>query len=124
VNGLPWIVIVPLGGPPLSACLWQAGWRRWHWKNVRVSFFTDWLATAVGFIIFGVVQGPWLVAACAGASFAIALVIRWWWRRKDRKRAAKALGAKSRALRDALVRKAREAARPRRVLQPVPGGAR
>lgn len=34
-----------------------------------------------------------------------------------------ATGAKSRALRDALVRKARETAQPRRVLRPVPQGA-
>lgn len=59
--------------------------------------------------------------ALAAALFAWA-----WWRkrkRKRRKRSPKALGAKSRALIAALVRRAREAARPRPVLRPQPGGA-
>jgi hypothetical protein len=50
----------------------------------------------------------------------------WWWRsRKRRKRrsALAALGAKSRALIAGLVRKARETARPRPVLRPVPAPA-
>lgn len=64
---------------------------------------------------------PWSLA-----SFACAAVLAWlWWhRRKRRKRARGALGAKSRALRDALVRRTREAAQPRPVLRPVPGGVR
>jgi membrane protein implicated in regulation of membrane protease activity len=62
----------------------------------------------------------------AGLSVLLALLFAWdWWRkRKRRKRSPKALGAKSRALIAALVRKAREAARPRPVLRPQPGGAR
>jgi hypothetical protein len=48
----------------------------------------------------------------------------WWRRRKDRRRTLDMTGEKSRALRDALVRKAREATRPRPALRPVPGGAR
>jgi len=59
-----------------------------------------------------------LAAGCAEA-----------WRdhhRKNRgkRRAVDALGAKSRALREALVRRAREVARPRPVLRPVPGRVR
>jgi membrane protein implicated in regulation of membrane protease activity len=59
-------------------------------------------------------------------SFAMAAVLAWlWWhRRKRRRRAQAALGAKSRALRDALVRRTREAAKPRPVLRPVPGSVR
>ena len=63
----------------------------------------------------------------AAWSFALAMFFAWlaWKRwRRHRKRAAALLGAKSRALRDALVRKAREAAKPRPVLRPVPGAAR
>jgi hypothetical protein len=46
------------------------------------------------------------------------------WNRKRRKRGAlAAMGAKSRALVAALVRKVRESATPRPVLRPVPGGA-
>jgi membrane protein implicated in regulation of membrane protease activity len=59
-------------------------------------------------------------------NFATAAVVAWlWWRRRKRRRRARdAIGAKSRALRDALVRRAREAAKPRPVLRPVPGGVR
>lgn len=64
---------------------------------------------------------PWSIL-----SYATAVVLAWlWWRnRKRRKRVLDALGAKSRALRDALVRRTREAAQPRPVLRPVPGGVR
>jgi hypothetical protein len=44
------------------------------------------------------------------------------WRNRRRKRAPRAYGAKSRALIAGLVRRAREAARPRPVLRPVPQG--
>ena len=57
----------------------------------------------------------WAAAGSAG-SLIIALIIRWW--RGKRRKAAQLLGAKTRALRDALVRKAREAATPRPVLAP------
>lgn len=45
------------------------------------------------------------------------------WKRHKRKRTAALAGAKSRARIAVLVRKAREAARPRPVLRPVPGGS-
>jgi hypothetical protein len=57
------------------------------------------------------------------ALLGIVLAVNWWRKRKRRKRSPKAMGAKSRALLAALVRKAREAARPRPVLRPLPGGA-
>lgn len=84
---------------------------------------------------------PWLVAALAGACIDAFLTLRfptvalpaavntaqagvalaiWWWRRKDRKRAAKALGAKSRARIAALVATLRGQARPRLVPGPQP----
>jgi hypothetical protein len=54
----------------------------------------------------------------------VAVLNAWyWWRRKDRKRAAKALGYKARALVAALVERAREAAQPRPVLKPQRQGA-
>ena len=47
-----------------------------------------------------------------------------WWRRKDRKRAAALVGEKSRALRDAIVKRAKDASRGARpVLRPVPQGS-
>lgn len=48
----------------------------------------------------------------------------WWRHRGGQDRAAKLLGAKSRAIRDALVRRAREASHPAPLLRPSLGGAR
>lgn len=62
----------------------------------------------------------WWAAGGQAIAALIALAL-WWSRRKGRKRAARWLGAKSRAARDALVRRAREALQPRPVL--APGGA-
>jgi hypothetical protein len=82
---------------------------------------------AAGFGLFfvgDVIRGARVSAVIDGVLaglFALA-----WWRghRKDRRKALDAIGAKSRALRDALVRRAREAARPRPVLRPQRGGVR
>ena len=62
-------------------------------------------------------------AAAVGAAQLVLGAVLWWRSRRRRRRAPRAYGAKSRALVAALVRKAREAARPRRVLRPAPGGA-
>jgi hypothetical protein len=83
-----------------------------------------WLLMAATDAFVGIIDtldGTW---PAAPAQFAIAAFCGWmWWRRSDRRRRALAwLGAKSRAVRDALVRKAREVSQPRPVL--VPGGAR
>lgn len=62
----------------------------------------------------------------AGISAVVVAVVGWHiWRRhrRERKRVAGLLGAKSRALRDVLVRRVREVAKPGPVLRPVPGGA-
>lgn len=76
---------------------------------------------AAGFLIFligDVLTRRWLPAGIDAA--VLALYARSWWNgSRRRKRATDALGAKSRALRDALVRKAREVV-PRPGLRPVP----
>ena len=51
------------------------------------------------------------------------LAWNWWRKRKRRDPAARSLGAKSKARLAALVARARESAKPRRVLRPVPGAA-
>jgi hypothetical protein len=60
----------------------------------------------------------------AGASCSLILALAVWWWRKRRDRVKAWLGAKSRALRDSLVRRARESARPSPVLRPSLRGAR
>jgi hypothetical protein len=63
----------------------------------------------------------WLLCA-ANAVCAVVCAWKLWRGRRRRKRAPRAYGAKSRALIARLVRKAREAARRRPVLRPVPQG--
>jgi uncharacterized membrane protein YccC len=71
------------------------------------------------FLIGDVLTRQWADVAIDVAVIAVN-VWTWWkgggWRRK----AAKLLGQKSKALRDALVRRAREVAKPRPVRRPVP----
>lgn len=66
-------------------------------------------------LAFSLLNGWWPAAGfCAGT---LLLLLRDWWSRRGRK-AARALGMKSRALVEGLARKLREA------LEPVPEGAR
>ena len=87
-------------------------------------FIAGWLASAAGGIVGSLVTRDWAWGAGAAVSLAIALAA-WWWRRSGRRKRATAwLGAKSKAARDALVKRARESApRPRQVLRPAPNGA-
>jgi hypothetical protein len=78
-------------------------------------------ATALLFVIGLVVPDHSWTGFDLGAAAIAAWLL---WRRRKRKRALRELGAKSRARLAALVRKARESAKPRPVLRPVPGGAR
>ena len=79
------------------------------------------IAGALGAVYY-VLEGDLLLAGFFGACAAW-LAWLWWRKRKRRDPAARSLGAKSRARLAALVRKAREAAKPRRVLRPIPGAA-
>jgi O-antigen/teichoic acid export membrane protein len=70
----------------------------------------------------------WVIRGNAAAAMILLLVAAanawawwyWWRRRKKRRRALALLGAKSRALRDAIVRRMRQEHQPRRVLRPHP----
>ncbi|HXJ24450.1 MAG TPA: hypothetical protein VNH17_02060 [Streptosporangiaceae bacterium] len=100
---------------PGLAAVFKMAWRSYN-------FYFGWLCGCLGGAI-GFASGggwPWMAADLANAGLAAVL---WWLSRRRRKRAPRAYGAKSRALVEALVRRAREAARPRPVLRPVPGGA-
>jgi len=91
---------------------------RWGWRLTFCDVVSLVLLTA----------GDIMLHAWAWAAFAagLAVMAAWlWWRggRGKRRRAARELGAKSRALVAGLVARAREGARPRRRPIPVPGGA-
>jgi hypothetical protein len=91
-----------------------------RWSR-RVDLFLFLMLANAGFAITDAVAGSWRPAALNGG---LALLLAWdlWRRRRNRKRAPRAYGAKSRARLAALARKAREATRPRPVLRPAPGG--
>jgi hypothetical protein len=91
---------------------------RYGWRLTIADFFADALLSAGEFLWR---LWPWGALLAAGA-----VIVAWrlWRRRKRRGRAPRSYGAKSRALLATLARKAREAAKPRPALQPVPGGAR
>lgn len=86
-------------------------------------FGRNWLIVSAGAFIGAVMITQWIrLPIDTGTAAAGAWI--WLWKRKRKDRAPRMYGAKSRALVAALVRKAREAARPRPVLRPQPGGAR
>ena len=101
----------------MSGALLNRAWMRKWGAGILVLMYALQAAAAVA-------RGNWW-----GAVLDVVLGAVWAWfgwlerKRKRRDPAARQLGAKSRALVAALVEKAREAAQPRRVLKPVPGGA-
>ncbi len=70
-------------------------------------------------------EGRWEWAGWMGVCAVInGFMCRNHWNRRKRKRAAALAGAKSRARIAALVARVRQTVKPRKVLRPVPGGAR
>jgi len=117
-------LVLDIAWPPVWALVYSLILRLLRTSPSRFDRIAwPWLNAAVWDVVIDVIDAQWLCAAVSVASAGIALAIWWWRKRKDRKRALKAYGAKSRARLVALVRKARESARPRPVLRPVPGGA-
>lgn len=70
----------------------------------------------------GLLEHNWFTVACGTVTAAIWLAL--WWRNRKSRRSPLSLGAKSRARIAAIVRKARENARPSPVRKPVLGGSR
>ena len=91
----------------------------------KIWALATWLAASVAYVVIWLLHGgdePWLALA------TMATTLNAWhlwrhWRKRRKRRAAELPGAKSAALRDALVRRVRQAALPRPVLPPVPGAA-
>ena len=131
---MTWAVIVNLAigltAPPLSGVMWAPFE---HWldrrrgkprQTLREIVVSGWVPVAIILTEFWAVREIWSLVIGGAASAVIGAAV-WWWRRKKRRSVTALLGAKAKALRDALVRRAREATpKPRRVLRPVPGGAR
>jgi type VI protein secretion system component VasK len=100
----------------------------WSYVFTRLShgsrglFLAGWLSGSAWQIGSSAWFRQWDMLAGSAASLLLCAAV-WWWNRRRRKRAPRAYGAKSRARVAALARKAREAAKPRLALRPVPGGA-
>jgi hypothetical protein len=111
--------------PPVFACSWGSVFLALRFPRDRVlrEGAMAWIYGAGGILLASAIGLTWVWAVIGGVHMAIGVWIWWNLRRKDRKRALEALGAKSLARLAALVRKQREAARPRPVLRPAPGGA-
>ena len=109
-------------GPPLFAFGWK-GLYRAILPRVPYKFTLGWAFGAIATTVAYVAGSEWLPAIICGANAVLAIAL-WWWNRRRRKRSPKLAGAKSRARLAAIVRKSREASKPRPVLRPVPGGAR
>ena len=124
-------ILIAIIGPPLAAVVWYL--LGWPFPALRRGIFTppleflaDWAGCAFTIALINGWDGDWLAMGIAAGNSVLAFLIGWWLLgpRKKRRSAAALLGAKSRALREALVRRAREVARPRPVLRPVPGRVR
>lgn len=89
-----------------------------------VAVAEGWTGAGIGVVLTLAFAGAghWPGMALGAAQVAVGA---WLWRRgrRGRRRAPRAYGAKSRALVAVLVAKARDAARPRPALRPVPGAA-
>jgi len=120
-TGLVWAIAWPPAYALICAAISYARHKP-PWKGLGESWAIGAIGVLLGQLpVFGG-HFTWLQTLIGSAHLAIGLWLHWRKRRK-RRHAAQLLGAKSRALRDAMVRKVRETARPRRVLRPVPQGA-
>jgi hypothetical protein len=108
-----------LAWPPLWALAWS--WMNRYrpaWWRLPLSLGMS----ACGCLIGAASVRNWPSVVISVGYIAAAVVI-WHRRNRRRRRTAALIGAKSRALRDAMVRRVRETAQPRPVLRPVPQGA-
>lgn len=119
-------LIFALAWPPVFAFARAAVLRAFRLgRPWAVAVAAGWTAGGVGVVLTLAHAGArahWPGMALGAAHVAFGA---WLWRRggRGRRRAPRAYGAKSRALVAAVVAKARDAARPRPVLRPVPGAA-
>lgn len=109
--------LIALALPPLASAGWQGIIWLLRWTSMigMRYFITCWITASASGVGLGAAQHHWAWAGGSAVSLAIS-VLSWWWR-KNRRRVRAVLGAKSRALRDALAAKM---PRPRPIF--MPGG--
>lgn len=113
-----WPLLVALAGPPL----WGFGLARVLHGVPAYFRYVYWLGGCAGVAVANVSPLNWVALAVDVVSAVVAAVLLWRSRRGGRGRVGRLLGAKSRGLLAALVRRGRAAVRPGGVLRPVPGG--
>src|SRR5260221_495187 len=91
--------------------LWKLPWP----QTVANGLMAGGLGTVTGYAI-----GQLWIPVAIGAAWLALGVLLWWHRRRKRRRALALLGAKSRALIAAMVKRVREQRKPSRVLRPSP----
>lgn len=109
-------------GPPALAALVPLIFLAGRVRPRAADYFRQWISCGVGMIVAECVNGTPAKLIAAVASTLVAAIC-WWLSRRKRKRSAKLIGAKSRALLAAVVARMRETAKPRPVFKPAPGGA-
>lgn len=95
-----------------------------RWPVGEVAEDVALLVANIVYAIGALLRGQWEGVEISGAAVVIIAWHIWRRHRRERKQAAELIGAKSRAIRDGLVRRMREVAKPGPVLRPSPGGAR
>jgi hypothetical protein len=119
LTSLLWALLWP---PLFGSVAWKLllfnGPRVFSWESFWEGYFSG---ACASLITFSVDWAP--VPFVISAGQLVLAVVMWWLSRRKRKRSAKLIGAKSRALLAAVVARMRGAAKPRPVLRPVPGGS-
>lgn len=112
--------------PPIAAtlCALATAMLRLPRSAVRQCAYRGWFLAGAINTVTSLAARDMAGAAVSAAHFAFGLWLWWRGRPKDPRSALGMAGYKARAILAELARKAREAARPRPVLRPVPGGAR
>ena len=112
------LVTMPLFCFVMERLVWRRMARRRQSYDWKLEAVRAWRFCAAFCAVWqAITMQAWSSTAGCAVSALIAAVILWR-RKKKHGKAARLLGAKARALRDALVRKARDAAIPRPVLAP------
>lgn len=94
--------------PPAASAFWG----QFFFGNWRRGLYLGWIYGAMLEAIAYAIEGAWVWSLVCYGNAALALFL-WWLSRRRRKRAPRHYGAKSKAMLAALVRRAREAVRPR-----------
>ncbi len=99
--------------PPVVACIYAP----FHASIGRLAFLGVWVGGSSAGTVDALLGHAWMSAA--GGVISLTIALYFWFSHRHRERVAKLLGAKARAVREALVRVMRRVARPNPALRPA-----